>query len=30
MSHDKPLILYTIPDGKSKSMSGKAGKLAHR
>lgn len=30
MSDDKPLILYTIPDGKSKSMSGKAGKLAHR
>lgn len=26
----KPLILYTIPDGKAKAMSGQAGKLAHR
>ena len=30
MSDDKPLILFTIPDGKSKAMSGKSGKLAHR
>lgn len=27
---DKPLILYTIPDGRKKSMSGLAGKLEHR
>lgn len=27
---DKPLILYMIPDGKSKAMSGQTGKLAHR
>lgn len=26
---DKPLVLYMIPDGKSKAMSGQAGKLAH-
>ena len=25
----KPLVLYMIPDGKSKAMSGLAGKLAH-
>lgn len=30
INKDKPLILFTIPDGKSKSMSGQAGKLAHR
>lgn len=30
VSKDKPLILYTIPDGKSKAMSGQSGKLAHR
>jgi tRNA synthetases class I (E and Q), catalytic domain/tRNA synthetases class I (E and Q), anti-codon binding domain len=27
---DKPLVLYMIPDGKSKAMSGLAGQLAHR
>lgn len=26
---DKPLVLYMIPDGKAKAMSGKTGKLAH-
>lgn len=26
---DKPLVLYMIPDGKSKAMSGLSGKLAH-
>lgn len=30
ISDSKPLILYMIPDGKSKSMSGQTGKLAHR
>lgn len=30
LNDDKPLILFTIPDGKAKAMSGKAGKLAHR
>lgn len=30
ISDAKHLILYMIPDGKSKSMSGQAGKLAHR
>lgn len=30
VSPDKPLILYMIPDGKSKAMSGLVGKLAHR
>lgn len=30
MSRDKPLILYMIPDGKAKAMSGLEGKLAHR
>jgi glutamyl-tRNA synthetase len=29
INQDKPLVLYMIPDGKSKSMSGLAGKLAH-
>ncbi len=29
-SDEKGLILYMIPDGKSKSMGGLAGKLAHR
>ena len=29
ISETKPLILYMIPDGKSKAMSGQAGKLAH-
>jgi glutamyl-tRNA synthetase len=29
ISNDKPAVLYMIPDGKSKSMSGLAGKLAH-
>ena len=28
-STDKPLVLYMIPDGKSKAMSGQSGKLAH-
>ena len=28
-SDDKPIVLYMIPDGKSKSMGGLAGKLAH-
>ena len=26
---DKPCVLYMIPDGKTKSMSGMSGKLAH-
>jgi len=30
VSPDKPLILFTIPDGKMRAMSGLAGKLAHR
>ena len=30
ISPDKPLILYMVPDGKSKSMGGLTGKLAHR
>jgi glutamyl-tRNA synthetase len=30
INDSKHLILYMIPDGKSKSMSGQAGKLAHR
>jgi glutamyl-tRNA synthetase len=30
ISNDKPLILFTIPDGKMKPMSGLTGKLAHR
>ena len=27
---DKPIVLYMIPDGKTKAMSGQAGKLAHK
>lgn len=27
--YDKPIILYMIPDGKTKSMSGMSGKLQH-
>jgi glutamyl-tRNA synthetase len=30
MSEDKPLILFMVPDGKTKSMGGLTGKLAHR
>jgi glutamyl-tRNA synthetase len=30
VSPDKPLILYMIPDGKAKAMSGLTGKLDHR
>jgi glutamyl-tRNA synthetase len=30
ISPSKPLVLYMIPDGKSKTMSGQTGKLAHR
>lgn len=30
ISSSKPLILFMIPDGKSKAMSGQTGKLAHR
>ena len=30
INNDKSLILYMIPDGKSKAMSGQSGKLAHR
>jgi glutamyl-tRNA synthetase len=30
INKDKPLLLFTIPDGKMKAMSGLAGKLAHR
>jgi glutamyl-tRNA synthetase len=29
ISNKKPIVLFMIPDGKSKSMSGLAGKLAH-
>jgi glutamyl-tRNA synthetase len=29
LSADRPLVLYMVPDGKSKAMSGLAGKLAH-
>lgn len=29
MNDDKPLVLYMIPDGKSKTMGGQTGKLAH-
>jgi glutamyl-tRNA synthetase len=29
INEDKPIVLYMIPDGKSKSMSGMTGKLAH-
>jgi len=28
-SYEKPIILYMIPDGKMKSMSGRSGKLQH-
>ena len=28
-NEEKPMILYMIPDGKQKSMSGMVGKLAH-
>lgn len=30
INEGKPLVLYTIPDGKAKAMSGQTGKLAHR
>jgi glutamyl-tRNA synthetase len=30
MGPDKPLILFTVPDGKVKAMGGITGKLAHR
>lgn len=30
INSEKPLILFVVPDGRSKSMSGKSGKLAHR
>jgi glutamyl-tRNA synthetase len=29
VSEEKPIVLYMVPDGKSKAMSGVAGKLAH-
>lgn len=29
INETKPLVLYMIPDGKSKAMGGQAGKLAH-
>lgn len=29
INSDKPMVLYMIPDGKKKSMSGMQGKLAH-
>mmetsp|Transcript_26834 Transcript_26834/g.39710 ORF Transcript_26834/g.39710 Transcript_26834/m.39710 type:complete len:877 (-) Transcript_26834:144-2774(-) len=29
-SPEKPVVLFMVPDGKSKAMSGLAGKLAHR
>jgi glutamyl-tRNA synthetase len=29
-NQDKPLVLFMIPDGKAKAMSGLEGKLAHR
>jgi glutamyl-tRNA synthetase len=29
INKEKPIVLYMIPDGKSKSMSGLTGKLAH-
>jgi len=28
-SHEKPIVLYMVPDGKTKSMSGMSGKLQH-
>lgn len=30
INESKPIILFMIPDGKTKSMSGQTGKLAHR
>jgi len=30
ISEEKPLILFMVPDGKTKSMGGLTGKLAHR
>ena len=30
MGPNKPIILYMIPDGKAKAMSGQSGRLAHR
>lgn len=30
INDSKPLVLYMIPDGKKKAMSGQMGKLAHR
>jgi glutamyl-tRNA synthetase len=30
LSEEKPLILFMVPDGKTKAMGGLAGKLAHR
>jgi len=30
INETKPLILFMIPDGKKKAMSGLDGKLAHR
>jgi len=30
IGEDKPIILFMVPDGKEKSMSGMAGKLTHR
>lgn len=30
IAEDKPIILFMVPDGKEKAMSGLAGKLAHR
>lgn len=30
INDEKPLVLYMIPDGKAKAMSGLDGKLAHR
>ena len=30
LSEDKPIMLFMVPDGKTKAMGGLAGKLAHR
>ena len=30
LSAEKPIVLFMVPDGKSKSMGGLSGKLAHR
>lgn len=30
VSEEKPLMLFMVPDGRTKSMSGQSGKLAHR